>query len=243
MRIVEGVASPHVRVLTTTRDSGVSQGPYRSLNLAGHVGDDPAAVAENRRRLVDALALPGEPAWLEQVHGTRVLELAGDAPSEAADAAFARKPGVVLAILTADCLPVVLSEQDGAAVAVVHAGWRGMASGIIETAVEALAVAPKRLQAWLGPAIGPVAYEVGADVRDAFVDRDAGAAAAFTPGRPDKWQCDLFALARRRLMAAGIGAISGGEFCTHTDADRFFSYRRDGQCGRMATLAWIEQKN
>lgn len=240
MPAVDGVASRGVRVLTTTRDGGVSAGPYSSLNPASHVGDDPAAVAENRRRLVDALALPSEPAWLEQVHGTRVLELNGERPAESADAAFTRTPGVVLAVMTADCLPVVLSEQSGAAVAVVHAGWRGMAAGIIEAAIEALNVEPSRLQAWLGPAIGPAAYDVGAEVRAAFVDQDEGTAAAFAPGRPNKWQCDLYALARRRLAAAGVEAISGGGLCTYTDSERFFSYRRDGQCGRMATLAWLE---
>ncbi|HET7569240.1 MAG TPA: peptidoglycan editing factor PgeF [Gammaproteobacteria bacterium] len=239
--MIEGAAPPGVRVLTTTRDGGVSVGPYSSLNLAGHVDDDPAAVAENRRRLVGALALPGDPAWLEQVHGTRVLELHDEPPTAPADAALTRKPGVVLAVLTADCLPVVLAASDGSAVAVVHAGWRGMAADIIEAAIEALAVAPDRLQAWLGPAIGPAAYEVGADVRAAFVDRDAGAAAAFMAGRPDKWQCDLYALARRRLAAAGVEAVSGGGFCTYSDRERFFSYRRDGQCGRMATLAWLEK--
>lgn len=241
MWTVEGAAPPGARVLTTTRDGGVSTGPYRSLNLGTHVADDPAAVAENRRRLAEALALPAEPAWLEQVHGTRVLELNGQPPAEPADAAVTRTPGVVLTVMTADCLPLVLSEQSGAAVAVVHAGWRGMAAGIIEAAIEALAVEPPRLQAWLGPAIGPAAFEVGAEVRAAFVDQDAGAAADFAPGRPGKWQCDLYALARRRLAAAGVGAVTGGGFCTHTEAERFFSYRRDGQCGRMATLAWLEK--
>ncbi|HET7307454.1 MAG TPA: peptidoglycan editing factor PgeF [Gammaproteobacteria bacterium] len=226
-------------MLTTTRIGGVSQGPYSSRNLAGHVGDSPAAVAENRRRLVEALALPGEPAWLEQIHGARVLELNGEPPTVPADAAVTRERGVVLAVLTADCLPVVLAASDGSAVAVVHAGWRGMAAGIIEAAVEALAVAPAQLQAWLGPAIGPAAYEVGAEVRDAFVDQDTATAAAFAPGRPDKWQCDLYALARRRLSAAGVETVGGGEFCTYADRERFFSYRRDGQCGRMATLAWL----
>ncbi|HET7371472.1 MAG TPA: peptidoglycan editing factor PgeF [Gammaproteobacteria bacterium] len=239
MLTVDGVAPPGVRVLTTTRDGGVSEGLYSSLNLAGHVGDDPAAVVANRQRLVKALRLPSEPAWLEQVHGKRVLELNEQRPAEPADAAFTRTPGVVLAVMTADCLPVVLSEQTGAAVAVVHAGWRGMAGGIIEAAVDALDIGPLRLQAWLGPAIGPAAYEVGAEVRAPFVDQDAGAAVAFTAGAPGKWQCDLYALARRRLAAAGVEAISGGDFCTYTESDKFFSYRRDGQCGRMATIAWI----
>lgn len=232
-------AMGRVRALTTTRPGGVSRASYRALNLAGHVGDEPARVAENRRRLIDALHLPAEPAWLEQVHGTHVIELTGKPPAEAADAAVTRQAGVVLAVLTADCLPVVLGEPDGATVAVVHAGWRGMAAGVIEAAVAALDVDPARLHAWLGPAIGPAAYEVGEDVREAFVVADPGARAAFGPGRPGRWQCNLYTLARRRLAAAGIGSIGGGGLCTFSDAERFFSYRRDGRCGRMATLAWL----
>lgn len=233
------VAPARVRALTTTRPGGASAGPYGSLNLASHVGDAPAAVAANRRRLVDALELPAEPAWLEQVHGTRVLTLDGAPPAEPADAAVTRRPGVVLAVLTADCLPVVLCEENGAAVAVVHAGWRGLAAGVIGAAVRALGGNAARLRVWLGPAIGPAAFEVGAEVREAFMDADAGAAAAFEAIRAGKWHCDLYALARRRLAAAGIETVSGGEFCTFTDSERFFSYRRDGQCGRMATLAWL----
>jgi YfiH family protein len=209
------------------------------LNLAGHVGDNPRAVAENRRRLIAELALPAEPAWLDQVHGANALELKGLPPAEPADAAVTRAPGVVLAVLTADCLPVVLSDAAGTVSGVVHAGWRGMAAGVIESAIDMMAVAPARLVAWLGPAIGPAAYEVGGDVRAAFVAGDPGAARAFAPAGSLKWRCDLHALARRRLASAGVAAISGGECCTYNDSEQFFSWRRDGQCGRMATLAWL----
>lgn len=228
-----------VRALTTSREGGVSIGPYRSLNLATHVGDEPAAVARNRALLRETLHLPAEPAWLEQVHGADVLELNGEPPPRPADAAFTRRPGIVLAVLTADCLPVVLAAADGSVVAVAHAGWRGLAAGVIPAVVRAAGIAPARLRAWLGPAIGPEVYEVGAEVRAAFVAADSRSDAAFAATRPGHWHCDLYALARRQLAAAGVTAVSGGEWCTYADAARFFSYRRDGQCGRMATLAWL----
>ena len=231
-----------VRAAMTTRAGGVSTGAFASFNLATHVGDDPAAVAENRRRLREALALPAEPAWLEQVHGPRVAILPGFAGAPA-DAAVAFTPGSVCAVLVADCLPVFLASRDGDRVGIAHAGWRGLASGVVEATVAALGGEPGRLVAWLGPAIGPRAFEVGAEVRDAFLAHDGGCDGAcggsFRPGREGRWLADLPALARRRLAAAGVGAVTGGEYCTYSDPTRFYSYRRDGATGRMAALAWL----
>jgi len=227
-----------VHAAMTTRAGGVSQGPYASFNLASHVGDEAAAVSENRRRLRAALDLPAEPAWLEQVHGIRVVALPGPAPGPA-DAAVTFTPGSVCAVLVADCLPVFLTGRDGRRLGVAHAGWRGLAAGIIEATVAALECTPGELVAWLGPSIGPAAFEVGGEVRDAFVARDAGSAIAFRPGREGRWLADLPALARRRLAGAGVGVVHGGELCTHSDPARFYSYRRDGATGRMAALAWL----
>jgi YfiH family protein len=236
-------APAHVRTLVTSRNGGVSRGPYAGaaglggLNLGTHVGDDPVCVARNRARL--RACLPGEPVWLDQVHGTRVLDLDGALDNLNADAAVTRRPGVVAVIMMADCLPVFLTDRQGSVVAVAHAGWRGLAGGVLEAALAAMQVAPDRVLAWLGPAIGPAAFEVGRDVLDAFVATDAGAAACFVPGRPGKWLADLPGLAQRRLERAGVAHISGGRHCTVADAARFYSYRRDGVCGRMAALAWL----
>ncbi|OGI43867.1 MAG: hypothetical protein A2150_02460 [Candidatus Muproteobacteria bacterium RBG_16_64_11] len=233
-------APTHVRAVSTTRAGGVSRGPYASFNLGDHVGDDPVAVARNRELLREALALPAEPVWLRQVHGTRVIDTArGDAHGEA-DGAWSAQPGVVCAVLTADCLPVLLCDRTGTRVAAVHAGWRGLAAGVIEQGVHALGVAPEELLAWLGPAIGPRAFEVGPEVRAAFVQHDAAAAGAFVPSHDGRYLADIYALARLRLSALGVTRIEGGGFCTVTDRDRFFSFRRDGSCGRMATLIWLE---
>lgn len=199
---------------------------------------DPAA----RARLRGELGLPSEPRWLRQVHGTRVLDDADWAEAGAepeADAAITRKPGVVLAVRTADCLPILLAADDGSAIAAVHAGWRGLAAGIVETAVDRLDIDPARLVAWIGPAAGPAAYEVDAVVRDAFVSGDAEAGTAFRDSRPGHWWCDLPALARRRLAALGIERVSGGDRCTISEADTFYSWRRSADAGRMATLVWI----
>jgi YfiH family protein len=220
----------------TTRLGGVSEGPFASLNLADHVGDDPAAVAANRRALATALALPGEPAWLEQVHGIAVADAAAG-PGQQADASVATEAGAVCAVLTADCLPVLLAHSDGTAVAAAHAGWKGLAAGVLEATV--LRLGPGRITAWLGPAIGPAAFEVGDEVRAAFVDPDPGAAGCFR--RVDgSLHADLYALARRRLFAAGVAEVHGGGQCTFTEADRFYSYRREGRTGRLATLVWRE---
>jgi hypothetical protein len=227
-----------VHAAMTTRAGGVSQGPYASFNLASHVGDEAAAVSENRRRLRAALELPTEPAWLEQVHGIRVVVLPGPSPGPA-DAAVTYTPGNICAVLVADCLPVFLAGRDGRRVGVAHAGWRGLAAGVIEATVAALECTPGELVAWLGPSIGPDAFEVGGEVRDAFIARDAGSAIAFRRGREGRWFADLPALARRRLAGAGVGVVRGGELCTHSDPARFYSYRRDGATGRMAALAWL----
>jgi len=229
-----------VGAAATTRSGGVSEGSFASLNLGDHVGDDPAAVAENRRRLTEALDLPGEPAWLAQVHGTRVVAARpGGTPAEA-DAAVTREPGVVCAVLTADCLPVLLASRRGDEVAAVHAGWRGLANGVVAAALEAMETAPAELLAWLGPAIAQPAFEVGSEVRERFVERDVVNAAFFAPNDRGRWQADLAGLARRELEAAGV-TVSGGGFCTHDETERFFSYRRDGDCGRQATLVWIRR--
>ena len=215
--------------------------PYASLNLGGHVGDLAQAVAENRRRLKAAAGLPAEPAWLTQVHGTNVIDLdAADRRGAPADAAFTRRRGRVCAILTADCLPVLLAADSGDLVAAAHAGWRGLAGGVIEATVQALPVAPGQLMAWLGPAIGPRHFEVGAEVREALLAGDPGADAAFAANARGRFMADLSALARRRLAALGIDRVYGGGQCTFADENRYFSHRRDGATGRQASLIWLE---
>ena len=234
-----------VRALSTLRGGGVSGPPYASLNLGAHVGDDAAAVASNRRALKVAAGLPAEPAWLEQVHGTRVLDLDSQAPAGPADAAVTRQPGRVCAILTADCLPVLLASDAGDRVGAAHAGWRGLAGGVIEAAVAALGAPPRQLLAWLGPAIGPRHFEVGAEVREEFLQRAAGGDtaaydAAFVPNARGRYTADLYALASHRLRRLGVERIYGGGECTYADAARYYSYRRDGTSGRQATLIWLE---
>ncbi|MFN4148934.1 MAG: peptidoglycan editing factor PgeF [Rhodocyclaceae bacterium] len=230
-------APPNVHALVTTRAGGVSSGPYASFNLASHVGDDPAAVAENRRRL--RALLPTEPVWLQQVHGTRCVDAARQPVDTVADASFSRRPGIVCAVLTADCLPVLLCDETGSVVAAAHAGWRGLAAGVIEATVTAMGVPGERLIAWLGPAIGPQSFEVGAEVREAFVADDPAAADAFGACGYGKWLCDLYRLAILRLSRLGVCRVTSAEFDTFRDRERFFSYRRDGASGRMASLIWI----
>ena len=232
-----------VRAVCTLRGGGVSAVPYDSLNLGAHVGDDPQAVAENRRRVAAALALPAAPLWLQQVHGAEVLDAdsaaAHGAVLPAADAACTRQPGRVLAILVADCMPVLFASDSGDCIAAAHAGWRGLAGGVLEATVAAMRREPRRLQAWLGPAIGPRHFEVGAEVRDAFLAHDAAAAAAFTANERGRWQCDLELLARQRLQALGLTRIGAAALCTHAAPQRCYSYRRDGRTGRMAALIWM----
>ena len=236
-------APARVRAAFTLRRGGVSAPPFDSLNLAMHVEDTAEAVIENRRRLRALLDLPTEPAWLEQVHGADVADLdRQDMRVDMrvrADAAVTRQPGRVCAILVADCMPVLFATRDGSAVGAAHAGWRGLASGVLEATAAALAADPAELVAWLGPAIGSAHFEVGEDVRSAFVGRDPGAASAFVANSRGRWQCNLEALVRRRLASLGIRSVSGGGWCTYADAARFFSYRRDRRCGRMAALIWL----
>ena len=236
-------APPGVRALTTLRGpAGDSEPPFDAFSFGLRNGDDADAVAATREMLERGLDLPSAPCWLRQVHGTTVVRI--DAPSTAepeADAAVTGTPGVVLAILTADCLPVVFAADDGSEVGAAHAGWRGLAAGVLEATVAAMRAPAPRVLAWLGPAAGPAHYEVGAEVRDAFVTRDAGAADAFVATRPGHWRVDLYALARRRLAAVGVTRVFGGDACTIADAARFFSHRRDQRTGRMATLVWRER--
>lgn len=233
-------APAHVRALVTTRQGGVSSGPYAGLNLSLSGGDAREAVLENRRRL--AGLLPAPPRWLSQVHGTTCVDAARVSDVTEADAAMTTRPGVVCAVLTADCLPVLLCAADGSAVAVAHAGWRGLRAGVIERTIDALrAAGAGELLAWYGPAIGPAAFEVGAEVRDAFVAEDATATVAFVPRGGDKFLADIYALADLRLARRGVRRATTTVVCTHTDAARFYSYRRDGVTGRMATCIWIDE--
>ena len=227
-----------VRALVTTRAGGVSRGSHASLNLGAGTGDDPAAVAHNRERL--RRHLPADPVWLRQVHGIDVIDAtaARAASPPSADAAVTRVRHVVCAVLTADCVPVLLASRGGDVVAIAHAGWRGMAAGVIEATVARMGVPAGELIAWLGPAIGPRVYEVGLEVRDAFVRPSPAAAVAFAPSGNGKFLADLPALARERLSRAGLAAISGGNHCTFGDRERFFSYRRDPAGGRFASLIW-----
>jgi len=246
-------APANVHAFTTLRHgAGVSAAPFDHFNLGSRSGDSAEAVARNRDELVARFALPSTPRWLRQVHGSVVMVESADGRRDAvepqvdehdadepqADAAVTRDANVVLAILSADCLPVVFAAADGSEVAAAHAGWRGLAAGVLEATVEAMHTPPARLLAWLGPAAGPDAYEIGAEVFDAFVDRDAGARAAFAATRPGHWRVDLYTLARQRLQATGVTQVYGGGLCTIGDPQRFHSHRRDGRGGRMATVVW-----
>ncbi len=230
-----------VRAAFSLRSGGVSSPPFDSCNIAAHVGDEPGAVAENRRRVRERLELPAEPAWLTQVHGSRVADLDAESSGGSlapADGAVTRMPGRVCAIQVADCMPVLFASADGAAIGAAHAGWRGLAGGVLEAVVAAMQAPPDGLLAWLGPAIGQTHFEVGDEVRAAFLAADPGAGAAFTANPRGRWQCDLYGLAKRRLAALGVTRVHGGGWCTYADAGNFFSYRREGRCGRMAALIW-----
>ncbi len=242
-----------IRALTTTRIGGVSVGDYASMNLATHVGDDPAAVAANRQKLMDELALPSAPVWMNQVHGTDVADEAVLCRADAvtADAAYSDQADRVLAVMTADCLPVALVSHDGSEFALVHAGWRGLAGGVLERTVERFQAPTDQIMAWLGPAIGPEHFEVGTEVRDAFVEAFAGDAVAFRalsgPNEDEKFLANLYTLARARLRRMGLTRFYGGDRCTYAQADLFYSHRRASQhgaaTGRMATLIWHESTN
>jgi YfiH family protein len=236
-------APPEVRALSTQRSGGVSAVPFESLNLGTHVGDSAEAVAENRRRLRTTARLPAEPVWLSQQHGTNVLDLDGahGAPAGGVDASCTHRPGRICAILTADCLPVLLASDSGAGVAAAHAGWRGLAAGVIEATVRALALPPQSLLAWLGPGIGAAHFEIGAEVREELLRADPQADAAFERNARGRYLADLTALARRRLERLGIARIYGGDACTYAGPKDYFSYRRDGRTGRQATLIWLEK--
>lgn len=238
--VPEWPAPSTVSALITTRAGGASAGTYASFNLGFSTGDDAGAVEANRH-LLRAL-LPGEPRWLKQIHGVRVLPAEAVQGRPEADASITRMPGTVCAIQVADCLPVLFAARSGSVVAAAHAGWRGLAAGVIENTVAAMedaGASAGELMAYIGPGIGPRAFEVGDDVRDAYVSRDAGAAAAFEPQGAGKWLADLPALARRALERCGVTGIYGGTLCTYSDPRRFYSYRRDKVTGRMAALIWM----
>lgn len=234
-------APANVRAVTTTRTGGVSVGPFASLNLAAHVGDEEGAVKENRRRVRAALALRNEPLWLDQVHGNTVVDAAAHDSPPTADAAVARSADQICVVLTADCLPVLLCDRAGTRVAAAHAGWRGLACGVLNSTISAMETAPERLLAWLGPAIEQDAFEVGAEVREQFLAMDSSHAQAFQANARGRWQADLYQLARRQLAQAGVEHVYGGSFRCYADRDRFFSYRRDRTTGRMATMAWVQR--
>jgi YfiH family protein len=234
-------APARVRAFVTTREGGTSEGAHGSMNLGSKCGDDPARVAQNR--LILREHLPQAPRWLAQVHGAAVADLdtLDELAAAAADAAVAALPERVAAVLTADCMPVFLCDESGHRVGVAHAGWRGLAAGVLENAVAALGTEPSRVLAWMGPAIGPEVFEVGAEVREAFVAVEARAAQAFRPHGAGKFLADLYVLARQRLDRAGVTRVTGGGYCTFTESDRFFSYRRAKLSGRMAAVIWIER--
>jgi YfiH family protein len=234
----EWPAPPGVVAGTTLRQGGVSRGHYASLNLAAHVGDAEGSVEANRHRFVRACGLPAEPKWLTQVHGTNVVRFDSYDGSGPADAIVTNRPGQVCAVLTADCLPVLIAAEDGRELAAAHAGWRGLCSGILEATIASLDTPPANLVAWLGPAISQQAFEVGDDVRDRFLAQDRAAADYFSRNTRERWQADLYGLARLRLGKAGLGKHYGGGRCTFGEPESFFSYRRDGECGRMATFVY-----
>jgi YfiH family protein len=231
-------APPGVKAVCSTREGGYSVQPYHSLNLGAHVGDNPESVKHNRLQFQHMGTMPSQPVWLEQVHGTRCLTLTHNTfAGVQADASYSRQPGVVCSVMTADCLPLLLCNRAGTEVAAVHAGWRGLCNGIIENTLQ-LFSQPSDCIAWLGPAISQQAFEVGPEVRDAFIKHAPVAKSAFIAGQKGKWLADLYMLARQRLNHCGVNAIFGGEFCTYQQSETFFSYRRDGQTGRMACAIW-----
>lgn len=230
----------HITAFCSTRDGGVSSGGYSSLNLADHVGDNPVHVKTNRARLVGSLRLPQQPQWLQQTHSIRVIDL-DKVSSRDGDAAITSTAGTVAVVLTADCLPVLFCNADGSEVAAAHAGWRGLLNGVLEQTVAQMNATPGDLQAWLGPAIGAQHFEVGEEVRQAFVEHTPSNNAYFAPNRRGHYLADLYAIARKRLNKVGISHISGGSLCTYQDSGAFFSYRRDRETGRQASMIYINK--
>ncbi len=228
-----------IRAGTSTRMGGVSPAPYDSLNLGFHVGDAAKSVVQNRQRLADCGLFPNEPLWLNQVHGVDVVSADGAQDIPDADASYSHNRSVVCAVMTADCLPVLLCDRQGRVVAAAHAGWRGLVEGVLEATVTAMGIPASQLMAWLGPAIGPQVFEVGDEVRAAFLSHHIEAGKAFKPSAAGRWLADIYQLARIRLNAVGVTSIYGGHWCTYTDKERFFSYRRDGVTGRMASCIWM----
>jgi len=239
-------APDNIQACVTTRQGGSSTGPYAGLNLALHVADDPQQVLANRELLKQTLQLPAEPVWLQQVHGVQVID-AGNQPSPdvvpEADAAFTSMQNIVCSVMTADCLPLLFCNRQGSKVAAAHAGWRGLQAGVIEQTVAALQEPAENLLVWLGPAIGPYAFEVGEEVKQAFEEDIADAALAFRPSHPGHWWANIYLLARQRLQRVGVTAVYGGGLCTYLDEHQFYSYRRDGHTGRMASLIWMTGEN
>lgn len=233
-------APKNIKAFTTTRAGGFSQNAFASFNLAHHVGDETEMVKKNRAHLHDTMQLPNEPVWINQVHGITVVPADKVSTVTTADASFTQQPNIVCSVLTADCLPVFFCDKNATRVAVAHAGWRGLAAGIIEQTITALNIAADNLLVWLGPAIGPAVFEVGAEVVTQFCEGDPQAETAFKPSPNNRWLADIYLLAKQRLQKCGITAIYGGDLCTYSDNERFFSYRRDGQTGRMASLIWLE---
>jgi purine-nucleoside/S-methyl-5'-thioadenosine phosphorylase / adenosine deaminase len=231
-------APARVKALSTTRQGGVSPAPYDSFNLGDHVGDAPAAVTTNRAKLLAALSPDTTIQWLEQVHGTDVIRAAAGSHSPQADASTCRQAGIACAVMTADCLPVLFCNRAGTVVAAAHAGWRGLLNGVLEATLDAMGEPPGELLAWLGPAIGPDAFEVGPEVHASFTELHPDAANCFRPSptRGEHFLADIYALARQRLARLGLSSVYGGGYCTLSDQAHFFSYRRDGQTGRMASL-------
>ncbi|MEO6421330.1 MAG: peptidoglycan editing factor PgeF [Candidatus Nitrotoga sp.] len=232
-------APKNVRTLQTTRNGGMSGAPYDSLNLSSNVGDAPLAVARNRMLLEPIL--PSEPVWLKQVHGVVVADAAQAECWPEADASISTHPGAVCVVTTADCLPVILCNDQGSVVSAVHAGWRGLCDGVIEHTIRAMDVPPNTLMAWLGPAIGAKAFEIGNEVCAEFIGKDKLTAAAFVPGTSEKWFADIYQLAGFRLNASGVTRVYGGGLCTYADSANFFSYRRDSVTGRMGTFIWLDK--
>ena len=232
-------APPNVKAYSTTRIGGVSQGPYSSLNLAHHVDDNPDHVKENREIIKNTIPLPDQPHWLTQIHSNRVL-LADNVQKYApGDGTYTHTPNVVCAVLAADCLPILICNHHGTAVAALHGGWRGLADGIIENGIRAMGIPEHQLMAWLGPAIGPKYFEVGPEVKDRFVAMDPNTTKAFTATNSGKYLANIYLIAQVRLNHFGIREIYGGNYCTYSEQERFYSYRRDGATGRMASMIYI----